>query len=625
MFEQMCGCSPAPPVDMDVDMDVEQPPSPPPCPCTPASKFYSGTYAKATEAEVLLLTTLLTVALSKNDAGKLSLKGWMRLVESDAARISELGDKWRPTAAGCWNPQSEGSVQRALEDALRTTVLASGGDGAVETASAVLAAWGFANMPPSTIDSYLKRLRMPRAKGQLKGPKYDGKNASPRHVSAIPAMALLLRNEGGLIRASVYKHMVLPSGDAPLLTKAQMVEREAELVAEHKLVVEKLESKLETAQTKVDTANKAKSKAQITATADRAKVKGTADRVRKEEKAKAKETAKEVKASAAENADDGLKAKALRKQELATRAHAEKRSWKERAEKAEHLAATRLNELKAMRCKSSTLSYECDELVYDRDVADEGKLRQQQLEALARQQAMPRWHAYRAKGRGGGRSFDVDYRVSIYSAIANQVPLSAIGPTIVDIVRRTAPWLKPEAPSPRMLTEARFELRLIEEALGGRRVALAYAIRMLGFDETTKNGNPGITSNVIIEPTQGAPLVPVLLRGAYCSAGGTSEAIAAAIEKKCFGRLRDILTRWEAMFHKLFPDETWTGPKPKDLSMGRLAGGGALQSDTCNGARKAKRILAEMIGDQAREVIGDEAWGKLTESEQADMTRVHDR
>ena len=429
MFEQMCGCSPAPPVDMDVDMDVEQPPSPPPCPCTPASKFYSGTYAKATEAEVLLLTTLLTVALSNSDAGKLSLKGWMRLVESDDARISELGDKWRPTAAGCWNPQSEGSVQRALEDALRTTVLASGGDGAVETASAVLAAWGFANMPPSTIDSYLKRLRMPRAKGQLKGPKYDGKNASPRHVSAIPAMALLLRNEGGLIRASVYKHMVLPSGDAPLLTKAQMVVLEAELVAEHKLVVEKLESKLETAQTKLGTANKGTSKAQIAATADRAKVKGTADRVRKEEKAKAKETAKEVKASAAENADDVLKAKALRKQELATGAHAEKRSWKARAEKAEHLAATRLNELKVMRCKNSTLSYECDELVYDRDVADEGKLRQQQLEAWARQQAMPRWHAYRAKGRGGGRSFDVDYRVSIYAAIANQVPAITINQT----------------------------------------------------------------------------------------------------------------------------------------------------------------------------------------------------
>ena len=205
-----------------------------------------------------------------------------------------------------------------------------------------------------------------------------------------------------------------------------------------------------------------------------------------------------------------------------------------------------------------------------------------------------------------------------------QIPLSAIGPTIVDIVKRTASWLEPEAPTRVMLLEARFELRLIEEALGGRRVGLAYAIRMLGFDETTKNGNPGITSNVIIEPTKGASLVPVLLRGAYCSAGGTSEAIVSAIEKKCFARLRDILTRWEAMFKKLFPDDTWTGPKPEALSMARLAGGGALQSDTCDGARKAKRLLAEMIAEQAREVMGADAWGKLTEAEQTEMTRVHE-
>ena len=194
----------------------------------------------------------------------------------------------------------------------------------------------------------------------------------------------------------------------------------------------------------------------------------------------------------------------------------------------------------------------------------------------------------------------------------------------MEVVNRTAPWLEPEEPSRRMLTEARFELRLIEEALGGRRVGLAYAIRMLGFDETTKKGNPSITSNVIIEPTKGAPLEPVLLRGAYCSAGGTSEAIAAAIEQKCFARLRGLLARWEAIFHKLYPGETWTGPKPEDLSMGRLAGGGALQSDTCNGARKAKRLLAEMIAEQARHVIGADAWAKLTEEEQKDATRVHE-
>ena len=140
---------------------------------------------------------------------------------------------------------------------------------------------------------------------------------------------------------------------------------------------------------------------------------------------------------------------------------------------------------------------------------------------------------------------------------------------------------------------------------------MAYAIRMLGFDETTKKGNPSITSNVIIEPEKGAPLEPVILRGAYCSAGGTSEAIAAAIESKCFERLRDLLLRWETIFTKLYPDEMWTGPDPNDLSMARLAGGGALQSDTCNGARKAKRILAEMIAEQARDVIGADAWANI--------------
>ena len=58
--------------------------------------------------------------------------------------------------------------------------------------------------------------------------------------------------------------------------------------------------------------------------------------------------------------------------------------------------------------------------------------------------------------------------------------------------------------------------------------------------------------------------------------------------------------------------------------MARLAGGGALQSDTCNGARKAKRLLAAMITEQAREVMGEEAWDKPTEEQQKEMTRVHE-
>jgi len=148
------------------------------------------------------------------------------------------------------------------------------------------------------------------------------------------------------------------------------------------------------------------------------------------------------------------------------------------------------------------------------------------------------------------------------------------------------------------------KLRFVEEALAARRVAEAYAIRMPGFNETTKKGNPGITSNVIIEPKKEAPLEPVVLRGAFCSAGGTADAVSKAIEEKCFARLRDFLTRWEVKFMEMFLDETFTGPEPSRLSMARLAGGGALQSDTCNTAEKTKQLLVEMIQEQAKAEVG---------------------
>ena len=142
-------------------------------------------------------------------------------------------------------------------------------------------------------------------------------------------------------------------------------------------------------------------------------------------------------------------------------------------------------------------------------------------------------------------------------------PKSAIGQNIVSIVKATAPWLEPVPPSLAMLTNARFEHRAIEEACAAREVAEANSIRMLGSDETTKFGNAGITSNVVIEPTPGATLKVVVLRGAYCSAGGTAKAIANAIEIKCFLRGRDFIRRWETTCRRLYParEQCWSAPQ----------------------------------------------------------------
>lgn len=72
-------------------------------------------------------------------------------------------------------------------------------------------------------------------------------------------------------------------------------------------------------------------------------------------------------------------------------------------------------------------------------------------------------------------------------------PKAAIARNIVSVVKRAAPWLNPPQATASQLGKMRFELRTVEEYLAGRRVAAAYRVRVLGFDETTKNQEPSLS------------------------------------------------------------------------------------------------------------------------------------
>lgn len=148
-------------------------------------------------------------------------------------------------------------------------------------------------------------------------------------------------------------------------------------------------------------------------------------------------------------------------------------------------------------------------------------------------------------------------------------------------------------------------------------------MRSIGFDETTKFGVASLTSNVQIEPSNGAPLEDVILRAAYCPMGGTSELIVQSIETRCLSRLRDLLRRWKSTFEEMFPGQPWSGPDPTLCSLHRLGGGGAIISDTCNAARKSRALLADRIASEVEEHMGADAWSKLTESEQQQVVRTH--
>lgn len=250
--------------------------------------------------------------------------------------------------------------------------------------------------------------------------------------------------------------------------------------------------------------------------------------------------------------------------------------------------------------------------------------KQDAADALKRLQSMPTWRATRGKGQGKGEAkLEWGTRLTIYSLLAMMVPPSAIGTVIVAIVKRTAPWLNPAAPTYETVKRCRFELRFVEEALAARRIASAHRIRAIGYDETTKLGNASLTSNVQIEPAKDAPLQDVIVRAAYCPLGGTADLVVSSIETKCFSRLRSFLRRWQEMFGRMFPTEEWTGPNPANCSLHRLGGGGALITDTCNTARKSRELLAELIARQVQEHVGVEAWSAMTVEERGRAVCTH--
>lgn len=194
---------------------------------------------------------------------------------------------------------------------------------------------------------------------------------------------------------------------------------------------------------------------------------------------------------------------------------------------------------------------------------------------------------------------------------------------IVAIVKRTAPWLSPSAPTYETIKRCRFELRVVEEALSARRVAAAFRVRSIGFDETTKFGISSLTSNVQIEPEEGLPLEDVILRAAFCPLGSTSQLLVDSIEARCLSRLRELLRSWKQTFQSMFPGQPWSGPDPALCSLHRLGGGGGIISDTCNTARKSRQLLSTMIARQVEAHLGPEVWSQMSEAERERSVRTH--
>ena len=65
------------------------------------------------------------------------------------------------------------------------------------------------------------------------------------------------------------------------------------------------------------------------------------------------------------------------------------------------------------------------------------------------------------------------------------------------------------------------------------------------------------------------------------------------------------------------------GPDPEALGLHRLTEHTTIISDTCNAARAAKRLLAEMAMEAAKEKMGADAWDALSEDERSKQVAIY--
>eukprot|EP00966_Prymnesium_polylepis_P334526 7389899-Prymnesium_polylepis.1 len=326
-------------------------------------------------------------------------------------------------------------------------------------------------------------------------------------------------------------------------------------------------------------------------------------------KARATERAKEARARLLQQAREKAAAEAAEKQAKLQRAVAAARARARKVEAQAKLSGKRLRRAQKAEALTRELQAALEEEPEDEEPEDEESGGAACNTGTGRR---------RVRGRF---AVELDYktRVLFWAQLARRVSPSQVAANINDTLAVHAPDKATTMPTVRQVQLMRTELTVASEAIAALRIALAKRIISFGFDESTKYGLGLLSTNVQLEPHD-APGTSedVVPRGACLIAGGKATEVSAAVEKKIFQHGRVLLRRWKQRHEKLHGEGSWAadgGPDPEALGLHRLTEHTTLVSDTCNAARAAKRLLAEMCEASAQTQIGDEAWQAMGEAE----------
>jgi hypothetical protein len=228
--------------------------------------------------------------------------------------------------------------------------------------------------------------------------------------------------------------------------------------------------------------------------------------------------------------------------------------------------------------------------------------------------------------RGRWQAEDEDLHACRLAQLARGVAPSTAAANVQDIIDLVMPGAQLPSPCTRSSQIQRGEVTLGGEAMAAAKFAACKRVMTVGWDESTKFTNAVFAIYCQLEMFDGT-IEEVCLRGlTILPDGGTSKAILAHIENRIFAYSRTILAYWKEDYQKENGPGSWAAagmPEPDNIGLHRLCEDTVLMSDTCNGARCTKRLLAEAIMLAIKEKVGADVWDKLTEEERDAQYKVY--
>lgn len=202
---------------------------------------------------------------------------------------------------------------------------------------------------------------------------------------------------------------------------------------------------------------------------------------------------------------------------------------------------------------------------------------------------------------GGGLQWDWQMRQMVLEMLSHRTPPTCIAPNILTVAEMICPSIVHELPGVSFMRGCRSELAFFTKLCATYELGWADTY-LEHHSDGTQRRQISMQNSIIRIAVEGG-FRSVTLSSAILSEDETSEVLTDAI-LRTFREGRGILKVWREVTAREYPnrqDLLDLIPKPHQLTLSKLANGGWVMTDTCNPARKFRRLFVAAIKEIAKE------------------------